>query len=307
LLKKLPFKDFTPASYQKKVMSDRDQYGKGHGFATRVDELSSQIKFGRTFDATAESLAWALSLVMGSVSTTGPASLIYTHTLGWVDSTVQKECLYTSIIEKAGAEFEKLLSGVFIESVQITGEGKNNLQLAVTASARKQTDTTQVMPTLTLSPTFRTTFATFTFGATGAQTSQGESVTKWNLSLAQNPDVRWAPGQTSGDEKFLRYALIGNQAVSGSISFFLSNTLRELFLTHAKCGLTITNLAVGNPLHQMIIEIPAFYGASEAIAVSGQTTELTLNFTEDTVVKDENVAGSPIKVTLKNEIVALLS
>lgn len=304
--KSLPYTEFNPALMEKEIYSDRLYIGKGHDFSSRVDQLSQRFRFGRTFDATSESIAYALSLLMGKVSTTGPVSTIYSHVVEFESPLTMKECMYTTVIEKAGSEYQKLISGVFMESVSLTAEGKQNLKIAFVASGRTQIDNATSLPAITKSVVFRSNHATFQFGATGAQVGISESVTKWNLTLAQNPDVRWMPGQTSGEEKYLRYALVGAQTIGGSISFFLNSTLRDLFQAHSQCGVTILCKGVDNVNHELKIEIPCFQISSEAQAVSGQTTELTLAFNEDSVIKDDAVSGSPIKITLKNEISALL-
>jgi len=305
LNKSLPYREYTNAMLEKSISSDRLYFGKGHDFASRVDRTGHQFRFGRTFDATSESLAWALSLLMGKVTTTG-AGPIYQHVVEYESPLIIKECLYTTIIEKAGSEYQNILSGVFLESVNLSAEGKENLTLALTASGRQQTTNATTMPSITKSVAFRSNHATFTFGASGAETAISESVLRWNLALASNPDVRWMPGQTSGEEHLIRYALTGAQTISGSISLFLDSTLRAAFLNHTQCGLTILCKGVSHVGHELKIEIPAFQISAEAHAVSGQTSELTLTFNEDSVIKDDGVTGSPIKITLKNEIVSLL-
>ena len=304
--KKLPYREVTPATMEKAVHSDRLYYGKGNSFANIVDNIGEQIKFGRTFDATSESLAWGLSLLLGDADTSGPAGLYYTHVLSFMDPALFKECLYTTIIEKAGTEYQKLISGVFFEDVTLTAQGRENIQIAIVASGRKQATNATSLPSLTKSVVFRHNHATFGFGAAGAEVSISEQVQKWNIKFSQNPDVRWVPGQSSGEEKLLRYALTGNQTVSGSITFFLDNTLRELFLNHDRVSLTITCLGVYDVNHMLKIEIPAFYVNQEAIGETGMTTDLTLSFNEDVAVLDDAVAGSPVRVTLVNQIAALL-
>lgn len=306
LNKKLPYREFTPATMEKAIHSDRLYYGKGNSFANIVDNIGETIKFGRTFDATSESLAWGLSLILGGVATTGPTGNIYTHELTFMDPAVFKECLYTTIIEKAGTEYQKLISGVFFEDVTLTAQGRENIQIAIVASGRKQVTNATALPALTKSVVFRHNHATFSFGAAGAEVDISETVQKWNVKFSQNPDVRWVPGQSSGEEKLLRYALTGNQTVSGSITFFLDNTLRNHFLNHDRVALTIYCKGVYHIGHELKIEIPAFYVNQEAIGEGGMTTEYTLSFNEDVVVLDASVPKSPVTVTLKNEIAALL-
>ncbi len=307
LTKKLPYREFTPVTQEKAIHSDRPYFGKGHDFAERVDEIGQQPHFSRTFDATSESLSWGLSLLMGSVSTGAPSSGIYPHTIKFVSPAVQKECLYTTIIEKAGNEYQKLVAGVYIESVALTAEGRENIQIAVTASGRKQVDDVTVLPAVTKTVVFRHNHATMNFGSTGTEVEISDQVVRWSLNLAQNPDVRWMPGQSSGDEKYMRYAFVGTQAISGSIAFFMDKTLRDLFLNHDKCGLTISNYGVLDSRHKFKIEIPVVYINQEAIAQGGQTTELTLSWNEDVTLKDADVVKSPITITLENNLATLLN
>lgn len=305
LNKCLPYKNFSAARMEKVWNSDRPYFGKGHEFATDVRKMSEHLTFAREFDATAESLAWALSLLMGDISTGAPVGGVYPHTLVWVAPTVQKETLYTSIIEKAGSEYQKLLSGVTISDIALTATGSEHLALAVNCTARKQIDNATSLPAVTPSVYFRSTNATFTFGAEGSQTSVSEQVLGWALSLSQNPEYRWMAGQTSGDEQLYRYALIGTQAISGHIKCFIDNTRRNLYLNDTRVGLTITCTSVQDVNQTLVIEIPSLVIQAEEIAQDGQTTSLQFNFTEDTVRKDANVAGSPIKITLKNTLSAL--
>ena len=304
--KKLPYRSFSPARMEKVWSSDRAFFGKGDEFARNVRKLQETILFAREFEATAESLSWALSFLLGSVSTSGPTGSIYEHILTFVDPSTQKETLYTSILEKAGSEYEKLVSGVVVADLTLTAVGTEHLILALNCSARQQATSAQALPSVTVSPFFRSNFATFTFGAKGSEVSISNEVISWALNLSQNPEYRWHPGQTSGEESFFRYALIGTQAVSGNIRFFIDNARRNLFLDDTECGLTITCTAVSDFNQKLKIEIPKFIIQSEDISQDGQTTGLQLNFTEDTVMKDAGVDGSPIRITLENEIAALL-
>ena len=305
LNRSLAYRNFEPAMMEKGIHSDRQYYGKGHDFASRVDVLTERIRFGRTMDATSQALAWALSLLMGKVTTTGADP--YEHKLEWQDSGTNKECLYSSILEKAGNEYQKLISGVFVESVGITAEPAQNLQIATVLSGRKQVANTDTIPAITPDIVFRTNHARFTFGPTGSEVAQAEEVVRWTLNLGQNPDVRWVPGQTSGEEKLLRYALLGAQTVSGSITFFLNNTLRNLFLDHKQCGITITNKGVNDVDEEFVVKIPAFQITAEQLPEGGATTELMLEFNEDSVIKDTAQANSPIVIELKNRIATLLN
>lgn len=304
--KKLPYREFTPGVVEKAIHSDRLYYGKGHSFAGNVDQIGQQIKFGRTFDATSEAVSWGFSLLMGNVVTTGPVSGKYTHTITFMDPGVNKECLYTTIIEKAGSEYQNLISGVFFEDITLTAEGRENVQIAITCSGRKQVTNATSLPALTKSVVFRHNHATFQFGAPGAEVTISEQVQSWNCKLSQNPDVRWTPGASSGEEKLMRFALTGNQTMSGSIKFFLDTTLRNLFLNHNRASLIITCTGVYDVAHILKIEVPAFYISQEAIGETGMTTDLTLNFSEDATVKDDLVVKSPITITLVNEVPALL-
>lgn len=306
LTKSLPYAEFSPALAQKEFRTDAAYFGKGHPYATYSVPVTEIQSFGRTFDATSEALSWALSLLMGDVVTSGPAGAIYTHDITFVNPITQQECLYTSIIEKAGNEYQNLLSGVWLDSVSLTANKTDLIRLALTARARRRTANATSMPSTTPSTFFQTNYATFTFGARGAPVSVSESVQGWTLNLAQNPDVRYAAGQTSGEEKFVRYALIGRQTISGSISLFISATHRDLFLNDEICELTITCKGISDVNHKLIINIPKFKIQSEGIAQDGETTVATFNFNEDTVLKDSAVSGSPINIQLQNTISALI-
>jgi len=306
LTRRLPYAEFTPAMTEKDFRSDAAYFGKGHPYATYSIAVTQQEVFARTFDASSESLAWALSLLMGDVNTSGPVGNIYTHDIQFVSPVSQKECLYTSIIEKAGGEYQDLLTGAWLESVTLTANKTDLVRLALTARARKRTTDATSMPNVTPSCFFQTNYATFIFGEKGASTSVSEYVQAWNLTLNQNPDVRYAPGQTSGEEKLVRYALIGRQSISGSISLFISAAHRSLFVNDQMCELQINCKGISDVAHTMTIKIPKFKIQSEALAQDGETTVATFNFNEDTVLKDDTISDSPIIITLENEITALI-
>ena len=307
LNKRLPYRAFSPVILGRELRSDVGVFGKGHDFATYSEIVSDQYSFGREFDATNQSLAWALSLLMGGVYLSGSTPPIYTHEITFIDPATQKECLYTSIIEKAGSEYQNLLSGVFLESVTLSGSGTEMVKVALTARARKQVTNATGLPGVTLSTFFQSTFASWSFGPRTAPLPVSDQLINWSITLSQNPEVRFAPGASSGDERLIRYALIGMQQVTGSITMFLDNTRRNLFINGDECALTIVLTGISNFAHKCTIAIPIFKIASEAIVQEGNTTAYTFALNEQTVLKSASVAGSPIKITLVNDIPALIA
>jgi hypothetical protein len=189
----------------------------------------------------------------------------------------------------------------------LTASQTDLIRLALTARARAQTTNATSLPNVTNSVFFQSNYATFTFGEKDGSTSVSEQVQGWTLTLGQNPDVRYAPGQSSGEEKSPRYALIGRQTVSGSITLFLDSTRRDLFLDNTTCELAIVCKGIDDVNHTMTITIPKFRIQSEGISQDGETTVATFNFNEDTVLKDDSIATSPITIELVNGLSALIA
>nr|NIQ92895.1 hypothetical protein [Desulfuromonadales bacterium] len=52
--------------------SDLDRVGKGHEFATQLEEISRDLRRTTAFDASSLTLAWVCAFAMGQVSTSQP-------------------------------------------------------------------------------------------------------------------------------------------------------------------------------------------------------------------------------------------
>lgn len=301
LTRKLPCRTFSPFTKETPdAVSDRGWYGKGHSHPTFWDPITRRyVMANREFSMTQLSALFAPAFVLGGLSTSQNDSgtgTVYNHRFTFQDPSTNKECLYTTIIEKAGDEYQNLYSGVAINSFSLTGNRNDHVVLGYEGFARDKRLDSTTMPALAIGQSFfKILKSTFTFGASGSPsniTNISADVLSFGLTVSQNAQPFWMPGNASGEENLITKALIGDQTVSGSLVCFLDSARRNLFHDDDECELTIvlTGDQIGSTglNFEVKITILHFKISSESFGEEGQTTAYTMTFDENSVLKANN-------------------
>lgn len=292
LTKNLPFRDFSPFTKNKKALAtDRGQYGKGHSFPTYVKVIQEDHLLGsRGYDMTQLSAVNFPAFVLGSKSVTQPDSGTDPNTYD-VELTFQDQsnvdAIPTSFIENYDAQ--RILIGAYINSFSVAAAKEDHVVLSWEGFCREIASNADTLPALATSQQFfKLLKSTFTFGA-GAGSDVSADIEAFNLTVSQNLNIRHNPGNTAGEEDWISAVHIGDQTVSGSLQVYAGETLRNLMLNHTECVLTVvfdSGVTIDtNYNYQVTVSIPNLYLASEAHNDDAQTGILTLNFTDETVIK----------------------
>jgi hypothetical protein len=287
----LPFRGFVPMTMDKRVViTDAAQY-KGHSKPTFNKVLQQDYPLAsRGYDMTQLSAVIFPYFVLGSRAATQPdvtnAPTVYDQKLTFQAET-NVNAIPTSMIELYDAQ--RLLTGVYINSFQLMASKDDHAVLNWEGFAREFAINADTMPALAASQQFfKLLNATFTFGA-GAGSDVSANVEDFNITVSQNLNRRHNPGNTAGDEKLLSVVHMGQQRVSGSLAVYADTTLRNLFLNHTECVLTVvldSGVAIEGGLnYQVTVSIPNFYISDESHADDAQTGILTLNFNDESVMQ----------------------
>jgi hypothetical protein len=292
----LPQRGFAPFMQQNpNVVTDRQWYGKGRTFPTFRDTVTKELVIpSREFSMTQLSALFAPAFVLGSLTSSQPDAghpTVWRHSMQFQDPTTSPSVLFTSMIEKAGSEYQKKISGAYISSFAVKAARTDHVVISWQGGARKAATDATSMPSLaTAQSYFKLIKAFFSFGAVSAQTTQSANVLEFNLTANQNPQQFWLPGAASGDESILSKVLIGDQTLSGDITFFLTSALRDFFLNQTECALTLVfdgdQIGTTGYNYQVTATIPHLKISSEAFADVETTTSYKMTFDEGSVLKN---------------------
>ena len=302
-------RSFAPAVQEQTNITDRQWYGKGHSHPTFVDTIQKRITInGQQRSATDLELLYAAAYVMGNVVTTQPDSagkpLQYQHIITWQDLSTNKQVLFTSLIEKFGAEIQHKIVGAYLSSFTLTGNRDDHVVLSFEGGGR-EFDAAGVFtsPGITTASFFKTLFGTVLFGNADSPGAISGSVLSFNLTVSQNPQPLHLMGNAVDDEKYLSEVLIGDQTVSGSVTIKIDTAQRDRFTGETPSELVI-NLGspdtVESDKKSCEIRLYNLRISDESWSEEGQTIAYTMNFNEDSVMK--TTADEHIQITLITDI-----
>jgi len=300
-------KNFAPFTLAPVNIADRAWHGKGHPFSTFVTRIGNQYTLPSQERAcTSLELLFASAYCLGSVVSTIPNSAsptVYLHTITFLNTTTTKEPRYTSMVQMLGSESVKKYSGVWINSMKLSGNRMDHVGLSFEGGARNEVSTAISSPlSITSAAFFQTLYGTMSFGAYGAEADISVEVLSWELGFSQNCQPLFLMGNSSGDELLLSEVLIGKQTVSGQFVVKYSATHRTKFTANTKCGLIMTLksptvIGATATVHQCVITIPELYILSEAKGLEGDTITLTLGFGDEGIVKTGSGAVATLAIT----------
>ncbi len=273
------------------VISDRQNYGKGHSHPTFHDVIQkSYVLNAQDRSATNLEALYGLYYVMGNLVSTVPDSTSpneWKHVLTWADLT-NREVLYTTVLEIMGAEYTKMLAGVYLNSVTFTGNRADHVTMSFEGGGRKYVDSTVDAPGISTAVFFKTLYGLVKFGEAGSEADISAKVFSWTLTISQNATPVWRMGNASGEEQDITKVMIGDQVVSGNIVIEVDKDHRDLFLSHETVGLELICRSpdvIDTKQHELKFILPAMHISSEAFGEEEQSVTYTLTFDEDTVLK----------------------
>jgi hypothetical protein len=291
--KMLPQRGFQPFMLEHpNSVSDRQWYGKGRSFPTFRDIVTKDLVIpSREFSMTQLSALFAPAFVMGKLSSNNTTGAVWTHTLTFQDPLTTPSVLFTTLIEKAGGEYQNKLSGAYLSQFAIKANRTDHVTMTWQGKARAQASDATSLPALSTGQSFfKLLQSTFKFGASGGSSGISAEVLEFNMTVSQNPQEFWLPGAASGQENLLAKVLIGDQTVQGDITIFMDSTLRNLFLNQTECELIVylygDQIASTGYYQTITITIPHFKLSSENISDLNSTAALKLTFDQNSVLKN---------------------
>jgi hypothetical protein len=298
---------FAPSAMEPTNITDRLWFGKGHPFPTFVDRVSKLYRINaQERSATSLELLWALAYCLGGVVSTDMTGY-FRHVITFVSTTTQKEPSYTSLIEKMGAEYQQMVSGVWINSVTLNGNRADHVVMSYEGGGRKSAADVTSMPETSAASFFKTLYGTVAFGNQGAAADISAEVLSYQISVNQNCEPLFLMGNTTGEEDLISKVLIGNQSISGNVVIMINAAHRNRFINQTECTLQLVlkspdycNSPTNTVQHTCTIDIPNVMIANEAYGTEGNTVAYTLNFGEDGILKAG--AAAPITFTMLSDI-----
>jgi len=236
-----PVRTFAPMSMNKKSISDKDWFGKGHPFATFYDVVTKHYVLpSREMSATNLDILYASAFVMGKIATTGGPQ--YRHEITFEDLSTLTECRYTSVLEKMGSIYEKKASGVWINSFRLHGKMDDHLLISWEGGARQYEASVAALPASVTSATFfKTLFGTLSFGPFSNMTADiCAKVLDWQVDITQAAEPKYSLCSATGEEGLLSKVLRGKLSAKAEIKIEIDAAVRENFLDQDLCALQIT-------------------------------------------------------------------
>ena len=308
--KSLPQRTFAPLLKEvPNAISDRSWFGKGHNFATFWDPITQRYTIpSRELSMTQLSALHAFAFVLGKKTSSQPntatAPTVYDHLFTFQDPSVNPNVLFTSMLEKAGTEWEYLFEGVVVDQCTVRAMRDDHVVLSWEGHARTKANSAQTIADVASGQSyFKLLKSTINFGTQASPPAITAIVDQFQMTFSQNPNYRNEPGNTAGQEDLLSRILIGDQTVSGSIRILLDATNRAYFLNNTLCQLTVVfdgDVITGAFTHRVTINIPRLRIPSEAIDQEGDQAAITLNFDENTVLKDPS--SEYVNVTVRTNV-----
>jgi hypothetical protein len=295
--------------------SDLDRFGKGHEFATELEELARDLRRATSFDASSLTLAWIAAFGMGKVATTQPNPggnpAAYNHAITFADPAVSKHAPTTTVYEELTADLKRRLVSLACNDFSISGRAREPVQIVANwiGSGATVDAALSPLPALTAQSFFLGADTDILLGPQGAPVSLKDRVLDWSLSVSQNleADLGYHPG--SG--KFRGRLWYGVRRISAALTFFareaddlvalfLDDTLRELQII-----LTGDAIGPGPETHRALIKLPAVRLTALDDALEGNHIVYRVEISESGVLKQP--ASEPIEITVTNTESSLLT
>ncbi|MGH9777580.1 MAG: hypothetical protein ACRD5I_04140 [Candidatus Acidiferrales bacterium] len=288
--------------------SDLDRFGKGHEFATELEELARDLRRSTSFDASSLTLAWIAAFGMGKVVTSQPNPggnpAAHQHVFTFADPLVSKHAPTTTVYEEFSPDLKRRLVSLACNDFSVSGRAREPVQVAANwvGSGASSDGALSPLPVLTAQSFFLGADTDVLFGPQGAPVSLKDRVLEWSVSVTQSLDADL--GYHPGSGKFRGRIWYGPRRVSAAftlfaresddvVSLFLDDTLRELqFVLDADV------IGPGPEKHRAILLLPAVRITALDDAVEGNHIVLRVEINESGVLKEGS--AEPIEITVTN-------
>ena len=301
-----PVRTFAPATMNKKAISDKEWFGKGHPWATFYDVVTRHYVLpSREMSATNLDILFAAAFVMGKVTTTGGPE--YRHEIIFEDLTTLTECRYTSMLEAMGSIYKKKLSGAWINSFRLHGKMDDHLLISWEGGARQYEDSVASLPASVTSATFfKTLFGELNFGTfSSISDTICAKVLDWQVDIGQAAEPKYSLCSPDGEEGLLSKVLRGKLTAKAEVKIEIDAAIRDNFIDQDLCSLQIIArsediIAGGSNPHSLEINIPACKIGEESFSEDGETVAYTLTMDEESILKSGTL--EPITLSLITDI-----
>jgi len=297
------------AEVTRELRSDKETYGKGHEFATTVWEVARDTRLSRSMDGSSLILGWALSLLMGKVTTSQPdvtgSPNTYHHKIEFFDPpTAGTSTLpVTTIIEKISTGIKRNLASMAMSSATVSGEGFETLNLAVELIGSGLVATSsKSMPSLTTVSYLASNKAVIKCG--DSQEDVSSRIRNWSVAFNNNP--KEARGYFPGSDLYRGRLEIGARSAIPSLVLDLdaSSDLYTDFLNNTELALDILcegDYTEGTDYrHYLRIRFPNLYYRAIPIEENDGYWTYAVAFDEETVIYDSTEADPYCLVEVQN-------
>ena len=295
--------------------SDLDRIGKGHEFATELEELARDLRRSTSFDASSLTLGWIAAFGLGKVLTTQPNPggnpAAYQHVFTFADPLVTKHAPTTTVYEEFTPDLKRRLVSLACNDFSVSGRARDPVQVAANwvGSGSTSDGALSPLPALTAQSFFLGADTDVLFGPQGAPVSLKDRVLEWSLSVTQSLDADL--GYHPGSGKFRGRIWYGPRRVSAAftifarqtddiVSLFLNDTVRELQFV-----LDADTIGPGPEKHRAVLKLPAVRITALDDALEGNHIVLRAEIGEAGVLKEGS--AEPLTITVTNTESAFLT
>ncbi|MFQ5927626.1 MAG: phage tail tube protein [Terriglobia bacterium] len=303
------------AKIAKDYRSDLDRFGKGHEFATELEEVSRDLRRSTSFDASSLTLAWVAAFALGKVTTTQPNPAgnptAYDHKFTFADPATSKQAPTTTVYEELTADLQRRLLSLACSEFTLAGRARDVASLTANWVGSGQTvdGALTPLPALTAQSFLLGGDADILFGPQGAPVSLKERVLEWSLSVSQN--LQSELGYHPGSGKFRGRIWYGPRRVSAALTFFAQETddLLTLFLNDTVRELQIDlagdTIGPGPEKHRALLRLPAVILTAVDDTLEGNQIVYRVEIGEQGVLKQTGL--EPLEITVTNTETSFLT
>jgi hypothetical protein len=295
--------------------SDLDRFGKGHEFATELEELARDLRRATSFDASSVTTAWVAAFCMGMVSSSQPNPggnpTAYDHLITFADPATTKHAPTTTVYEEFTSDLKRRLVSLACNDFSLSGRARDPVQLAANwiGSGETSDGALTPIPALTAQSFFLGADTDILLGPQGAPVSFKDRVLDWSLSVTQNLDSEL--GYHPGSGKFRGRIWFGPRRINvgltlfargsdDALTLFLNDSIQELQII-----LTGDQIGPGPETHRAFIKLPAVRITGFDDALEGNHIVYRLEINETGVLKQTGL--EPLEITVTNTESAFLT
>jgi hypothetical protein len=295
--------------------SDIDRFGKGHEFATELEELARDLRRTTSFDASSLTTAWVAAFALGKVATSQPNPggnpTAYDHLITVADPAVTKHAPTTTVYEELTTDLKRRLVSLACNDFALSGRARDPVQLTANwvGSGESSDGALTPIPALTAQSFFLGADTDILLGPQGAPVSLKDRILDWSLSVTQNLDADL--GYHPGSGKYRGRIWFGPRRIAAALTLFARETedILALFLNdnvqELQIILTGDVIGPGPETHRALIKLPAVRITGFDDALEGNHIVYRIEINESGVLKQTGL--EPLEITVTNTEPAFLS